>query len=468
MNMKFNIKFVIFIAILIGSLPSCNEFLDVNDDPHKATNALYENLLPNAIERTSSAHFNVARNSSYVTQQIGLNDGGYPKKVNSGGAWIDVYLRVMPTCNDIIDRANADGAFHYVGIAKVLKAINLGLLADNWEAVPYSEGLKGVENLTPKYDSQEDLYKSINQLLDEAIIAFDKDNGAFDIEGDMIYGGDVSKWMKVANALKARYALHLSKKGMDNQAILDYLDKGLSDNADDFQLGYNDINNNKWYIIAKDNNTGNYTVAIGGYIIHLLQDSTKTATDPRLDAIAGGGQMDGDYVGVGPEDVPYASSNHNTPFTTENTWLSNIDSPIQFLTYAECKFIEAEAALSIDKNRAYQAYLDGIAANMAKIGVDGTDYLADPGVAVGADNLTLSHIMKEKYIATYLMPETWVDMRRHLYNPSIYTDFVIPDPLMEIGGAIERFEYPTSELSRNATEVQKVMKPNILVMWRDL
>lgn len=91
------------------------------------------------------------------------------------------------------------------------------------------------------------------------------------------------------------------------------------------------------------------------------------------------------------------------------------------------KFIEAEAAMSGgDMGRAYTAYLEGIRANMEKVGVDMASidaYLADPAVGVGQGNLTMDLIFKEKYTAMFLNPETWNDARRHDYG---YQGFDLP------------------------------------------
>ena len=464
--MKINIKHLMFLFALAFAFSSCQEYLDVNDDPSRVQDVPFENLLPTVIERSSVAHYYVARSSGAVTQQIGFNSGAYPIEIGSGGAWVAVYLHVFPNCVELIDKASALNAWHYAGIAQVLMAEDLGLLTDSWESVPYAEALKSTNNLTPSYDSQTALYRDINTLLDDAIVNLNKTSDyAVSESGDMIFHGKIEKWLRVAHTLKARYALHLSNKGLNNQEILDnYVDNGLQSNSDDWQLGYNDINNNSWYIVAKNNNTGNYSVAIGGYLVYLL----KANDDPRLYSIVDTTGLNGaEPVGVSPSDLPYGSDAHNTHFKETTTWLSSINSPYQFLTYSEAKFIEAEVALPVDKARAYQAYLDGIKANMDKMGVDGAAYLESPTVAVGMDNLTISLIMKEKYKATYLMPETWVDMRRYNYDANIYTDFVVPDPDTVINGAIFRMEYPTSELSRNSTEVNKVIKPNIDKMWRD-
>ena len=65
-------------------------------------------------------------------------------------------------------------------------------------------------------------------------------------------------------------------------------------------------------------------------------------------------------------------------------------SPALIATYAEQKFIEAEAAFRVDKTRSYQACLEGISAHMEMLGVNSADieaYLADPAVDVGVETL---------------------------------------------------------------------------------
>jgi hypothetical protein len=62
-------------------------------------------------------------------------------------------------------------------------------------------------------------------------------------------------------------------------------------------------------------------------------------------------------------------------------------------------------------------------------------YLANPLIVPSSANLTLSHIMLQKYIALWGhgVLETWVDMRRYHYNKDkdalgnqVYTDFIPP------------------------------------------
>ena len=82
----------------------------------------------------------------------------------------------------IIEKAG-DTNKKYRGIAKVLKAMNLGLATDLQGDVPNKEafqGQKGEANWNPAYNTQEQIFADMQTLLDEAITDLkangDKDN----------------------------------------------------------------------------------------------------------------------------------------------------------------------------------------------------------------------------------------------------------------------------------------------------
>ena len=90
---------------------------------------------------------------------------------------------------------------------------------------------------------------------------------------------------------------------------------------------------------------------------------------------------------------------------------------------------------------------------MDKMGVAASDaYINDPIVSVGADNITLQLIMKEKYMACFLSPVTWDDLRRTDYE---YTNFTLPVGAL-LSTFIRRMNYPNNELSRNGDNIPDV------------
>jgi len=145
----------------------------------------------------------------------------------------------------------------------------------------------------------------------------------------------------------------------------------------------------------------------------------------------------------------------------EASYYANRTSPVLVMTYAEQKFIEAEAYLAKGaafKPQAYAAYLAGIGAHMDMLGVATVDkdtYINDPVVSVGDANITLALVMKEKYVAMFLDPETWNDARRYNFQ---YTDMTIPVGLNpELNGQFSRrLQYPSSEFATNSANVPEV------------
>ena len=106
------------------------------------------------------------------------------------------------------------------------------------------------------------------------------------------------------------------------------------------------------------------------------------------------------------------------------------DHPI--VTYMEMQFIKAEAAfIKGDKPAAYDAFKKGVRAHMdfAKVAVADQDtYMASAAIPQTANDLTLSQIMLQKYIAMWVHGalETWADMRRYHYDSNVYTGFTLP------------------------------------------
>ncbi len=103
----------------------------------------------------------------------------------------------------------------YKGVALIMRSYLSSLLTDLWGDVPYTEALKGASsgNFAPVYDKQQDIYTATNGILDnldKAIktLAVTKDA----IAGDILYKGDLSKWVRFASSLKLRYLIRISKK----------------------------------------------------------------------------------------------------------------------------------------------------------------------------------------------------------------------------------------------------------------
>lgn len=130
--------------------------------------------------------------------------------------WNGTYANLLNLQN-IIDKC-ADGGLNsgqhdLLGMAQLLSALNWGILTDMHGDIPCSEALHGAALKQPALDKQEVIYTKIISLIDNAIANFETaiaDGESHVGAQDLLFGGDCSKWMATAYAVKARYKLHLS------------------------------------------------------------------------------------------------------------------------------------------------------------------------------------------------------------------------------------------------------------------
>ena len=484
MSLKYIPKIAISCALLL-LFSNCSDYLDINTDPNRVAQAPLSTQLTGAMTATASNHFSAANTVSQITQHLAAaaanGSADTHNEIRLPGLWTGAYLNAMTSLVDIIKNAPSSNSPHYSGVAKALMAINLGLTTDTWGDVPYSDAFKLEKSFYPTYDGQQQVYANIQTLLDGAIADLGQTISTFkpSASDDLIFSGNTAKWIKLAKALKARYAIHLTKKGAPAaaNAAIAALTGAMADNSDDMQVFYNTTIINPWNSVALGNNTGNFTVRPSEQLADAMNGTTFGVFDPRLPVIAGvrtaipntwKGTVNGTGAG-GVLDLLVTS------------YYSTQAAPIVMMTFAEQKFIEAEARFLANGGtatstgttaEAYKAYLDGIDANMKKLGVPDTGrvrYLAAPQVAVGATDLKLSHIMVEKWKALFLHAEAWTDMRRYDYSGTIYKDLTLPaNHNISLGGQwIRRAEYPLDEFSRNGEQVRKVVKLANDKMWFD-
>ncbi len=469
-----------FWSMLLMSLVSCSDFLDVNTDPNKTADASLNTLTPTLLFFTANnTHISANISNQYCQQIGGVAAGSTDSQLRNtyAGLWTNIYLNIIPNANAMIKKAESTNSPHYSGIAKVIIAYNLGLGTSVWENIAYSTADNQLSNLTPAYDTQESIYKSIQKLLDEAIVELGKTESISKPNtDDIVFKGTIANWIKTAYTLKARYLLHTSKKSgaASYDAIMDALSKGIKANTEDFQLVYTDKNFNPLHSIALANNTGNVTTTFSATLMNMMNGAIQDIVDPRVSLMAyKTSATDPIYKGVNPG----AGSGSTTVYNDKTNfygWHYKLLAPLQMVTFSEAKFIESEAQYlkngSKGNTASHTAYIEGIKANMNKIGVAASDitiFTEHPKVNPGADNLTITHIMIEKYKALYMNPEVWNDIRRYNYDSNIFTGLILPaNHNQDLNGNwIQRGAYPDSEVSRNGEVATQNFKTLDTKMW---
>lgn len=469
---------LLFLAVFGFAIVGCDgDLLVDNTNPNATTEPSMSGLLSNTILSTSNTTQGAASVTSYYVQHLASPSGSSVDRhfeSRFGGTWSGIYGLLSDT-EALIEKAEAEDSPHYAGVAQIIQAYNLGLATDLWGDIPYQEALQADEGeTTPAYDSQEQVYEEIQTLLSDARDNLDAESRSSPGSDDFVYGGDLEKWRKASWALEARYLNHLTKKpDYDPQAVLSAVDNAFERNADDAQMNYeNDPSNNPWHNVYLNQEGGILGGHLSEQLVKEMDGSLYGVFDPRLQvAITDSTETEGD-------DPPLYAGNRNGAGSgdfynhLEPKYYASENAPILWITYAEMKFIEAEAALRDgNSGRAYTAYMEGIRAHMDKVGVSESErdaYMNDPAVDVGEDNLTLDEVFKEKNVALFLSPEAWVDHRRHDYD---YPDFEPPidqNPLFQNSqdtDHIRRVLYPLSEIERNRSNVPEVELDQFL--WWD-
>lgn len=349
-----------------------------------------------------------------------------------------LYSGVMMDCKKIIDQTSEEGAAspRMRGIAKVMQAIALGTAVGVWGDMPFSEGFQGDANLKPKFDTEESLYTAIQNLLSSAITDLQTATPDFEEKfikiaaQDLIYGGDFSQWIKTAYALKARYEIRLTRRGatkFDATRVLGYLANAYTSNDDDFQFAFTDNAYNEDNPLSQFSyERYGYAGVDGGFIARL-----EATGDPRIGAyVADDGFLGEAFVGG------YA--------------LGYWNSPALFMSYAECKFIEAECHwLASDPDAAATAYNEAVEASLEKWDVYDADWAAANANEDGA-SITLEKIMVGKYIAMYGQGEAWCDYRRY---QGAYPALTPPANNATNGVQPQSYPYPSDEKISNGANV---------------
>jgi hypothetical protein len=408
------------------------------------------------------------------------------QNINFTTQWDALYF-AMADVNELKKLAITNKASEYLGVADVLLAYNLNMVNDLWGDAPFSEAFNA-QNFTPKYDTQQDVYKASLALINEGIVELTKSDSPAELKlvaaSDMIYGTNSiatpgitarEKWLRTAYAIKARMLNKISKTAAyDPAAVLDAVSKSYTSNNEDAGMATFVLRNN-WAQVAVDN----AGLSLGGWLSEQLIDHLNGTSygifDPRIRKITDPTTVPsnpsypkwiGTVNGAGNRSNP---PNNNTVkdenYIAISSPLTAETAPLLLVTFAELKFIEAEAAFSVDKARSYAAYLAGINASMDKLKVPADDperiaYVA--AASVTEVNLSKDLIFKEKYVATYLNPEAWNDARRYDYK---YKNFTLPVNAA-LASFIRRVDYPQGERSKNGANVP-AETPRITKLWWD-
>lgn len=453
--MKTTTYSIALAALLSVATTGCGDKLaDINENPNATENPQPAYLLSAAQHHAADLYWgNTASYNSTLlwVQHWAKIQYTEPDCYNVSNndyttVWNTAYASLLTDLQTIIGSDLANDS--YRAVATVLRSWVFLQLTNLFGDIPYTEYGKSV---TPAYDTQETVLRGLLQELEQAEGQLTASSGA--IEGDIIYGNDISKWRKYARSLRLRIALEIADRDATTaQAIISslYADRQslITDNGDIAQFVF--ATSPQWNPWASA-----FASRDDQRVSKTLIDKLKQLNDPRLPVFAQLPQ-DGSVANyAGAANALNADAANNQGFykvSRPGTAFLADDAPAVFFTPAEVYFIFAEAAargfITADAASLYQ---QAVAASLRQYGIaDVTAYLEQPAVQYDAAHWA-EQIGWQKWIAYYGQgPDAFADWRRLGY-PQLQPG---PNSALPAGQLPRRLFYPSTEQSLNGNSYQ--------------
>ena len=415
---------ILFIALLALSSVSCDkDFEAVNTDPNSATAVPSHLLLGNIVRINQNTIYGMQQGGdmgmcwAQHVSKVQYNDEEQyiPRRGSIDGIWTNLYASVLSDAQSMYTLADAEGNSNIKGISLVLQANAFQILTDLYGPIPFTEFNKpGI--LKPAYDSQEVVYTGILDMLTRADALLAAGTGNVPATSDLVYGGNASKWRKLANSLKLKALMRISKAKNVSAQIQAVVSAGqlMSSNSDSAQLTY--------LAAQPDANPIYETIVFGTRfeykVSSVLVKKLQALADPRL-AVYAQKNNAGLYVGNIPgEENP---GNYNG-FSGLGTFYLNPTLAGVILSYAQSEFLLAEAI-----NEGYASggnavallhYKNAITANFKFNGIEGSApaYVALPNIEFTNQADARVKIGEQTWFALFGQGfEAWAEWRRTGY-----------------------------------------------------
>lgn len=451
-----NINWLLITGFMMVAVSCKKDLAEINKNPNATENPQPDYLLTAAQKISADLYWGADNNFNstlliiqhWAKVQYTEPDRYIFSNSSFTSLWNTAYAQSITNLNTIIQLPNDKANVNYKNVALILRSWVFSLLTDAYGDIPYKQAGDIKNNLTPAYNTQKDVYYGLLDELKKASDSLTTTGNA--ITGDVIYGGNIDRWRKFANALRLRIALRIADREEEKakQTINEVLkDAGglISSNAETARFVYS-TSPQQNPVSAWFDTRDEFRIA------KTVLDKLNALNDPRLPVYASkpADTSVKQFVGV-PSGLTNSDAN-NLGFAKTSRPGSNFFAPIApavILSYAEVLFARAEAAarglITEDANALYNA---AITASLNQYGIIDaaviSSYLAQTAVKYDAGNYKKS-IGEQKWIALYGQGlEAFAEWRRLDY----------PQLTPAIAGVLDkkipvRFIYPGTEQSLN-------------------
>lgn len=457
---KISILFISILSLSVLSVSCDADFDKVNTSPNRPTAVPAHLLLGNIVRVNQNTIYGMQQGGdmgmcwSQQVSKVQYNDEEkyIPRFAAIDGVWNTLYATVLTSSQSMYDLANAEGNDNLKGISLVLQANAFQILTDLYGPIPFSQ-FNQAGNLKPAYDSQEVVYDGILKMLTDADALLAANNGAIPSTSDLVYKGDASKWRKLANSLKLKALMRISKVRDVSAQVQAVVSAGnlMTSNADSAQLVYT--------AAQPDANPIYETVVFGARLEYklssVLVDKMRNATngdikDARLSVFGKPVNAAGAFLGNTPG---IEDPGNYGKYSAIGDFYIDPKLPGVILSYSQVEFYLAEAAnkgyISGGLTTAFDHFKMGIAANFAFNGIGNSvssfvEYSNPDGFANTED--ASKKIGEQMWTSLFGQGfEAWTEWRRTGF-PAL---FPVPTRPSSVATIPSRLYYNSSEVSFN-------------------
>ncbi|HTF29455.1 MAG TPA: SusD/RagB family nutrient-binding outer membrane lipoprotein, partial [Flavitalea sp.] len=274
---------------LVILISACSKnFEDINTSPDQVEEPTLDFLLPKIqLTLSDNAYYTnvtIIGQLMYQVSNHGTNFSTLTIGSNKEYHFEYQYATAIKSLVNFIDKTKeSEELINYNSIGRILKAYAFHSITDLYGDIPYFNAGKGYIDRTfqPEYDDQKLVYEDmLNELKDAA----EKFNPAQRLPGntDLIYGGSIEKWQKMAYSLMLRLALRINKADPENSAkwISTAINGGLFEsNADNFTVFYKP---NTYYATISNGQPTPFIYYTSWKLAAPFVDYLKNNNDPRI------------------------------------------------------------------------------------------------------------------------------------------------------------------------------------------
>lgn len=479
-------KLGIFLTLVALVASSCSDFLDVNKDPNNAGTSTPALALPAGVASaaaTIGTYYNILGGMwvQYWTQNNGSNQYKNFDAYNIQQSMLnpdfnELYSGSLKDLQFAREKSKETGDWNLYLMSTVMQSYVFQMLADTYDQIPFDEALQGDVIQHAHFRPGQQVYDSLIKRIDDALAKdFDATTNTDPGTADLLFGGDVSQWVRFANTLKLK--IYLRQIYARPDVAEDGIEALYADGAEFLTTSatmsqFTDAENKSNPLYESDQrklNTNQNIKASKTFMDWLVTNKDTLRADKLfIDGTSGRLGLEQGNFGAPTTEVNPASISRARIGATDTSY---------FLSQAESFFLQAEAAArGLGDGDAEELFYKGLDAAYARFDLDNPDIYDYPN-GTEEENLEAIAVQKWAALAGIEGLEAFLERNRlgypkHSEETSYESpDYELGDLMYPVGGSSgvgnfpRRLLFPETERTRNPNTPPEV--PFTTKVWWD-